>query len=182
MCQGSWQESCGAREEMAGFLGRYGQAYYYENGQKAYLLEEAIVRRKYEPRYYSPVERQSQASLDSSAIAGMKELGIRQIIERLRGLQVEGRSVTLMGKERPTAFYSPKYGRSPGLGSESKLDERSTIYWNPDVRFSRDNTARLSFYTADRYDIYTITVEGVTSGGEILRKQIKMEVEGDSSR
>lgn len=257
-----------AREEMAGFLGRYGQAYYYENGQKVYLLEEAIVRRKYEPRYYSPVERQSHASLDSSAIAGMKELGIRQIIERLRGLQVEDRSVTLMGKDtlaifinelpvmdfsevemlqpeqilrisyigrndafifygdrvdeylgqklsrsggvlyitvdpayraarrdhpslvrfyplgiqRPAAFYSPKYDRSPGPGSESEPDERSTIYWNPDVRLSRDSTARLSFYTADRYDTYTITVEGVTSGGEVLRKQIKMKVEGDSSR
>lgn len=252
-----------SRRETAEFLGRYGQNYYYENGQKIYLLEEAVVKRSVRHKIYSPVERQCVASLDSATIAGMKDMDIRQIIEHLGyGLQVAGNCVTRMGEDtlaifindfpildfnevgflqagyvhrisyinrndafifygdrvdeylgqklrnsggllyitvdpahritrpdhpslamftplgvqRPAEFYSPQYERERSGEQKHEPDERSTIYWNPVVNITKDSTARLSFYTADLSGTYTVVVEGVTTGGEVLRQKIKMKM------
>lgn len=252
-----------AKQEEAEFLSRYGQNFYYENGQKIYLLDEAVVQRHVRRKYDNPVERQYVAQLDSADIAGMRELDIRQLIERLGyGIQVEGNCVTRLGRDtlaiiindlpvmdfsevtllqaefvhrisfintrdafifygdrvneymgqklqrsggllyitvdpahrisrpdhpslavfiplgiqRPAEFYSPKYDRTDTPGSGNESDERSTIYWNPVVHISKDSTARVSFYTADLSGTYTVTVEGVTTGGEVLRKKIKLKM------
>ncbi len=252
-----------SKKKESDFFSRYGQNYYYENGVKVYILEEAIVRRQVQRHYYSPVERQCVAYLDSAAIAGMRELDIRQIIERMgHGIEVGNTCVTHLGRDtlaviindlpimdfselallqaehvyrisyinaadayifygdrineflgqklshsggllyltvdpvhrisrldhpslatfqplgiqRSAAFYSPRYGRSNPKGSSHEPDERSTIYWNPVVNITKDSTVCLSFYTADLSGLYTVTVEGVTTGGEVLRKKIKMRI------
>lgn len=252
-----------AEKEEAEFLGRYGQNFYYEDGQKIYLLDEAVVKRHVHRKYDNPVERRYVAQLDSAEIAGMRELDIRQLIERLGyGIQVEGNCVTRLGRDtlaiiindlpvmdfsevtllqaefvhrisfintrdafifygdrvneymgqklqrsggvlyitvdparrisrpdhpslavftplgiqRPAGFYSPKYDRADTAANRNEPDERSTIYWNPVVHISKDSAARVSFYTADLSGTYTVTVEGVTTGGEVLRKKIKLKM------
>lgn len=252
-----------AKKEVSDFLSRYGQNYYYDNGVKVYLLEEAVVNRQVRSRYDNPVERQHVASLDSLAIAGMRGMDIRQIIERLgHGIMVDANCITRLGRDtltifindlpimdfsevsllqaefvyrisyinrsdafifygdrvdeylgqklqrcggviyitidparritrpdhpslatfiplgiqRPAEFYSLKYDQHNPGENANEPDERSTIYWNPVVKISKDKTARISFYTADLSGTYTVTVEGVTSGGEVLHKKIRMRM------
>lgn len=241
------------KEEYADFLRKYGQNYYYENGQKVYLLDEAIVKRNMNKKYYSPAERQAYARLDSAEIAELKDLDIRQVIERLRGLQVENNCVTIMGRDtvtvfinelpivdfsevtllqpafvwsiswlryedafifygdrvgrggalcitvdparriighnhpslamftplgiqKPAEFYAPKYERGNTTASSNERDERATVYWNPVVNITKDKVTHLSFFTADLSGNYTVTVEGVTTGGEAIHKKIKLQV------
>ncbi|WP_299289395.1 hypothetical protein [uncultured Mucilaginibacter sp.] len=68
-------------------------------------------------------------------------------------------------------FYRPKYNannRNIAIGT----DLRSTIHWAPNVTTDAEGKARLSFYSADKPSIYTVTVEGTDLQGQIgYRKQ-----------
>lgn len=77
-------------------------------------------------------------------------------------------SVMMQGVQRPVEFYSPDYdlgdcGKAPGT------DLRNTLYWNPCVQVGSEGKSRFSFFAADVPNTtYTITIEGLTSGGEII--------------
>ena len=70
-------------------------------------------------------------------------------------------------------FYVPKYQIEEKRQSPLP-DLRSTIYWNSKVKSDANGVADLFFYTADAPGTYTITVEGVTPNGEIIRYQGKI--------
>ena len=74
--------------------------------------------------------------------------------------------ITPLGYQRPVEFYSPKYDvTSENDGS----DLRATLYWNPCVEIT-DGKASFDFFTSDNHNTtYTIRVEGVTDGGEIIQ-------------
>lgn len=82
---------------------------------------------------------------------------------------------TLLGYQKPSAFYAPSYEVSSARANH-EYDERNTIYWNPSVRIGKNTSAKVSFYAADGIGSYTVTVEGVTTGGEICRKSIKLNM------
>ena len=68
-------------------------------------------------------------------------------------------------------FYRPKYNagnRDIAIGT----DLRSTIHWEPNVITDAKGKATLSFYSADKPSIYTVTIEGTDLQGQIgYRKQ-----------
>ena len=77
--------------------------------------------------------------------------------------------VTPIGYKRATEFYSPKY-ETEAQRNNYKPDLRTTIFWKPDVQIT-DGTAYIEFYTADAVDTsYSITIEGITADGNMVRK------------
>jgi uncharacterized protein YfaS (alpha-2-macroglobulin family) len=73
----------------------------------------------------------------------------------------------------PAEFYVPKY--QVESNKQNPLpDFRSTIYWKPNLRTNASGEADLFFFTADGTGTYTITAEGLTPTGEIIRYQGKM--------
>lgn len=78
-----------------------------------------------------------------------------------------------LGYQSPVAFYAPKYD-TPGSRDLSKPDLRTTIDWEPNVQADSTGVASFSFYTADYNSTYSVIIEGLTSGGKIIRQEGKI--------
>lgn len=61
-------------------------------------------------------------------------------------------------------FYSPKY---LSRDDHSFVDNRSTIFWSPNIVSDKNGKAAFSFYTADRPGTYTVLIEGCDMNGNI---------------
>ena len=70
----------------------------------------------------------------------------------------------LLGFNRYKSFYSPKYVTDEERKSLVP-DNRTTIYWQPQLRTDKRGNASVHFYTADRPSYYTIIIEGITDKG-----------------
>ena len=74
-----------------------------------------------------------------------------------------------VGAQLPVEFYSPRYDQGD-CGIEPGSDLRRLLYWNPSVRVGEDGMAHFDFYSSDaRNTTYTILVEGINAGGELIR-------------
>ncbi len=72
------------------------------------------------------------------------------------------------GYSRTRKFNAPDY--SGPHTDTTKMDYRSTIYWNPNVvTEAKTGTATVSFYAADLPGHYRVEAEGVTQNGEPVR-------------
>ena len=60
--------------------------------------------------------------------------------------------------------------------AEIRIDYRSTIYWNPSVKFDGQDKIRVSFYSADLNAKYKVILEGITSDGEAIHSENFLEV------
>lgn len=85
-------------------------------------------------------------------------------------------TTTLLGFQRPVAFYAPKY-ETPQQKSSYLPDLRTTLYWKPDLLTDEDGKARIEFYSADTPTLYDIVFEGLTRDGMPVRKVEKIRVE-----
>lgn len=234
------------------FYKKFGQDYYYENGEKVYVLDEVLVSRRKQKKSYSFYDNIANYQLDSARIAENSALDITWIVQQLPGVTFEkdddgedcfkqfGRKLyvlvndfeetmdqirlipvgalrnislldqmqgkiffgdrgangvliisaepgwtpkdlgrpnvlpfKIMGYQIPDEFYVPKY-EIDSVCRDNRYDERSTIYWQPVVKISKDAPAKLSFYTADTYGKYSVIVEGITSRGVICRKRVPL--------
>ena len=241
-----------AKKEEDDFYKKFGQDYYYENGEKVYVLDEVLVSRRKQKKSYSFYDNIANHQLDSARIAENSALDITWIVQQLPGVTFEkdddgedcfkqfGRKLyvlvndfeetmdqirliptgalrnislldqmqgkiffgdrgangvliisaepgwtpkdlgrpnvlpfKIMGYQIPDEFYVPKY-EIDSVRRDNRYDERSTIYWQPVVKISKDAPAKLSFYTADTYGKYSIIVEGITSRGVICRKRVPL--------
>ena len=241
-----------AKKKEDDFYKKFGQDYYYENGEKVYVLDEVLVSRKKQKKSYSFYDHLAHYQLDSTRIAEYSMMPIELIIQQLPGVtfekddegndcfkhfgrtlyvlvndfeetidqvrlipagalrnismldQMQGRTFfgdrgangvliisaepgwtpkdlgrpnilpfKIMGYQIPDAFYVPKY-EIDSVRRDNRYDERSTIYWKPVVKISKDAPAKLSFYTADTYGKYSVIVEGITSRGVICRKRVPL--------
>jgi hypothetical protein len=70
------------------------------------------------------------------------------------------------GYSAPRQFYSPDYSKD----ADSFLaDLRTTIYWNPDVIFNRQNTqVKLHFYNNDSAKRLRVIIEGMDEEGKLF--------------
>ena len=70
---------------------------------------------------------------------------------------------------KPSAeFYSPQY---PDPSAKTRLDHRTTLYWNPKVETDEKGHANVRFYASDISKRYLITLEGVSNDGTIVHHQ-----------
>ena len=241
-----------AKKKEDDFYKKFGQDYYYENGEKVYVLDEVLVSRRKQKKSYSFYDNIANHQLDSVQIAENAALDITWIVQQLPGVTFEkgddgedcfkqfGRKLyvlvndfeetmdqirliptgalrnislldqmqgkiffgdrgangvliisaepgwtpkdlgrpnvlpfKIMGYQIPDEFYVPKY-EIDSVRRDNRYDERSTIYWQPVVKISKDASAKLSFYTADTYGKYSVIVEGITSRGVICRKRVPL--------
>ncbi len=61
-------------------------------------------------------------------------------------------------------FVAPRY-LSQSEKESRMLDFRATLYWNPKISISNDDTT-LGFFTSDNTDVYDIIVRGITKSAE----------------
>jgi len=64
----------------------------------------------------------------------------------------------------PQQFYSPKYKVASNV---TVPDYRATLYWEPNINTDQNGKARVSFYTSDIKDKYTIKISGIDTNGGI---------------
>ena len=70
-------------------------------------------------------------------------------------------------------FVAPDYDKKE-VKKNKAPDDRSTIYWSGPVITDDKGNATLNFYTADPSSNYTVTVKGVTAGGDIFLKRVSI--------
>lgn len=86
-------------------------------------------------------------------------------------------TVKIQGYSTSNPFRSPDY-ENAGV-KDTKIDYRSTLYWNPNVKTDiRTGTVTFSFFASDLSGRYHVVVEGVTHLGKPLRAEYSIEVEG----
>jgi hypothetical protein len=81
-----------------------------------------------------------------------------------------------LGHQLPAEFYSPAYETEQQQES-SQVDLRTTIYWNPNVQFSKEGEAVIEFYSADTPTTYQVVGEGVMSSGKMIRLEKEITIE-----
>ena len=81
------------------FYKRFTKDYYYDNGIKVYVLDEAVVKRQQPKRFYSFYDAMADYSMDSTELASLKQLDIRNVLMRFPGIDAfSGDSVTRFGR------------------------------------------------------------------------------------
>jgi hypothetical protein len=73
-------------------------------------------------------------------------------------------SFKVAGFTRVREFYSPQYQLPTSIKTD---DNRSTIYWNPNVKTDKSGKARLSFYNSDKARSFHVSAEGISDDGNI---------------
>ena len=77
----------------------------------------------------------------------------------------------------PSAFEIPDYSIDR-IRNSGKPDFLHTLYWNPFVTFTSGKPVNLSFYTSDLCGEFKVSVEGITTDGEIVRHTTCFQVTG----
>lgn len=72
-----------------------------------------------------------------------------------------------LGYTLPAEFYHPAYA-VPRTATDDP-DKRTTLYWNPDLKFNKEGKAFVEFYTSDHPSSYNIEIEGISSKGIACR-------------
>lgn len=88
-------------EEMAKedeFYKKFQKDFYYDNGIKVYVLDEAIVRRKKEKKFYSFYDNMADYGLDSAKLAAMGNKDMHQVLMELPGVETYDDSIKRFGK------------------------------------------------------------------------------------
>jgi hypothetical protein len=126
----------------------------------------------------SMVDRVEVISMSGSLIGSQGSNGVLAVYTKAYEPSPDYRALTMVTMQGYTStrnFKSPDYS-SPASDSTLR-DERSTIYWNPQVRTRTDTgSSSVSFFTADFPGKYRIVVEGITEKGEVVRCESFVEV------
>lgn len=86
----------------------------------------------------------------------------------LAGFQLNPRSIKINyeGLQQKREFYSPRYDNVSSRKSRMP-DQRTLLYWNPDVRTDSKGEFQLEFFTSDVSGIFQVEVEGITNEGTV---------------
>ncbi|WP_106832145.1 Plug domain-containing protein [Parabacteroides pacaensis] len=85
------------------------------------------------------------------------------------------KSIIPLGYQKLKEFYSPKY-ETQVERDKIPSDLRTTLYWNPSIQTINGN-AQFDFYAADPSTTYTITLEGISPKGILIRQTQKIQIE-----
>ena len=80
----------------------------------------------------------------------------------------------------PQSLVTPDYSTDEFINSR-KPDFRHTLYWNPDVEYTKGQTVNLSFYTSDLCGEFKVTVEGITTDGKLINGNSSFHVSEDTN-
>lgn len=74
-------------------------------------------------------------------------------------------------------FYVPKYGVSRMM--DIIADQRTTVYWNPDIRSNESGNAEIQYINTTKPGWYRVVIEGITADGQLGRYVHRYLVEND---
>ena len=80
-----------------------------------------------------------------------------------------------VGYYKIRTFYSPQYD-DPKTNQEV-ADQRSTIYWNPNLITDKDGNVSFEYYNAGAKGTYRVIIEGIDVDGNIGRQVYRYKVE-----
>ncbi|MGC4021377.1 MAG: hypothetical protein QM734_05275 [Cyclobacteriaceae bacterium] len=81
------------------------------------------------------------------------------------------------GYDVPRQFYSPKYSADDvGKGQDSKLDFRSTLYWNPSITTDSEGNAKITFWTSGEKSPLHVDFQGISTEGKPAATKFKVDV------
>ena len=80
-----------------------------------------------------------------------------------------------IGYYKARTFYSPKY--TGPKTAEQPADERSTIYWNPNILTDKNGKASFEYFNNDTKGTYRVVVEGIDDNGNLGRAVYRYKVE-----
>ena len=79
------------------------------------------------------------------------------------------------GYYKTKTFYTPKY---TGAKTDAQLpDERTTIYWNPNIITDKDGKASFEYFNNDTKGTYRVVLEGIDDNGNLGRQVFRYKVE-----
>lgn len=81
-------------------------------------------------------------------------------------------TVRQQGWKPNVEFFSPQY---PDPAQKTRPDQRTTLYWNPQVKTDAEGHATVRFYASDVSKRYLVTLEGVSDDGTIVHHQRVIE-------
>ncbi|HEY3405989.1 MAG TPA: hypothetical protein VGK59_21535 [Ohtaekwangia sp.] len=86
----------------------------------------------------------------------------------LGGFQLQPKSIKMdyEGLQLQREFYSPRY-ESPAQRESRMPDQRTLLYWNPQILTGTDGKQQVEFYTSDVPGEYKIVVEGISYDGHV---------------
>lgn len=82
---------------------------------------------------------------------------------------------TVDGFYKARTFYSPVYESPKSINN--KPDNRTTIYWNPDIVTANDGTTSIDFFNADSKGTYRMVIEGTDGNGNLGRSVLTYKVQ-----
>lgn len=114
------------------------------------------------------LDPQEALGLNGLSPNGLIIMEVRDINRRTHTttLNASMAEVLVGGYSKPAEFYAPRYDVP---ASDNKKDLRTTIAWEPDLRSSKEGTAQMTFWAADRPNNYQVVLEGITDEGELCR-------------
>ena len=110
-------------------------------------------------------------------ILGLNEGGIA--IYTKKGTIEKGRTgekgffkETKIGYAVTREFYNPNYSIVP---SSTTKDNRTTLYWNSNLRTDKSGSATIRFYNNDITKKFKITIQGIDKNGKLISKEQVIE-------
>ncbi len=95
-------------------------------------------------------------------------------VSEKRGTNID--KVIPLGYQTNVRFYSPKYSTYQEM-SNSKPDERRTLYWNPCIKTDiGSGEAKFGFFTGDKRGEFGVQIEGLLNSGESFVNYFKIIV------
>jgi hypothetical protein len=85
------------------------------------------------------------------------------------------KTIVPLGYQLVKEFYSPRYETADD-SNKVPFDMRTTIYWNPSVK-TNGGEVSFDFYAADTPAGYTVTVEGMSKSGKLIRLSRKIRID-----
>jgi TonB-dependent SusC/RagA subfamily outer membrane receptor len=122
------------------------------------------------------IERIEVLKGPSAAIYGVRGAnGVIAIFTRRGRFMIKGiLKFEMLGYHKPQEFYSPVYGTQ---FDHLIIDDRSSLYWNPNLVTGGDGKARIRFYNSDRASTFYIVAEGLSPDGRVGRAEKSYRVE-----
>jgi len=121
----------------------------------------------------------SAYNTNGAIVINMKKaaVGTKLTVDQIKDLipQSNERTITPRGYTPVKTFYMPRYA-GPRAAQTTKVDTRSTIYWNPNVITDKTGNAAVEYFNADGKGTYRAIVEGMDKDGNIGRQVFKYEV------
>lgn len=76
-------------------------------------------------------------------------------------------TIAPLGYQVTKDFYSPQY-KTKEQQSHSQKDNRSTLYWDSDLKTTENKSGQFQFYTSDQVSPFVITLEGLSEDGKVI--------------